>query len=270
MKQLTALIDPSTEFYRVTLRRALKICQYFGSNLHIVSIHSELANDTSLDWTTEILREAANKLIGKEHHTIDITYEVAVGKVVPIISDIITATGSDLLVLGTKNNNLLFQWLYGKEDPVDIAQEVDCPVLLVPPSDFERRIKRIVYTTEFVFEDIAALNVIEDWANIFKSEIVCLHVCKSEADVAEAELKLSAIGERFGSINFQYKIMIGDVVDSITEQIQFGETDLVVGLHKRRSWWAKVLKPSITQEVAVHATVPMLLFKKDTNGSFYP
>lgn len=261
MKNVTVLIYPESEYYQVTLRKALKICQYFDSDLNIVAISPDSLLGVDKEKFMDMLKNKSKLLLGKQYHSINISYEVGFGRVIPVLSDIIETNQSDLMVVGTVGNNLLFNLLYDS-DSVDIAQALPCPVLLVPPRDVDRRIKRIVYNTHFAFDNINALNILEDWATIFKSEILCLHVCSKENDVAEAKQKLADLNKRFPAINFQFKVLVGDVVDKIYEHLSLQETDLIVTMHNKRSWWANVLKPSLTEEIASYAKIPMLVFKK--------
>lgn len=148
----------------VTLKYSLKLAQYFEAKVtvvHVAKYPSELEGDAKKfkayhQTKTEELKAVFANHHGKQFHNITVDFRVAMGSPSDELIRLTQSLKPDLLVIGVPENK---HWakLRFVNRPMEIAETVNCPVLLVPMVKTFQSIQQIVYATNFSLEDVGAL-----------------------------------------------------------------------------------------------------------------
>ena len=247
----------------VLINQSLRLAQYFESAIHFVKIVDPETYETSSEQALALdeLRALVDKHIGKEHSTIPYDCSLAMNALLPAIGDVVRDENGDLVILGTNDEGLLYKYLIG-DDTLEIAQKITCPVLLIPHLENEFSIKRIIFSTALTGVDFDALRELKLWASVFRAKVLCLHICPTQVEVASAEQRMQEMKALFPDDGFEYEIQVGGMIDSLADKVGITHADLIVALHRRKSWWVRLLEGSTSALISKRIKVPMLLFKE--------
>jgi len=263
MQKIIIHIDPNSIYYSVVIKYGLKVAQNFGAQLNFYYVkenHSKYVEEEEQEKTLEKLNEAVYSHLGKQHVGLKVKTAVVFGDRRLELNRLTRKLKPDLLIMGTHKNNALLKLLY-KDEAVSIAHEVSCPVLLIPPNKTSTSTNRIIYTSELIGTELYSLQQIKDWASTFNTEVICLHPSEESKPTEQEKRMENQLQEFFGKTHFHFVGFDADELEKIHELVDFNEGDLLIAIYHRRKWWAEMLKPSSSVELAKHATIPMLIIK---------
>lgn len=270
MKHILVGINFS-ELTSVTLRYSIKLAQYFGAKLTIVHVaqlpktYSFKENLSEIETfraaKLEELKAAFSQHFGKQHHTIIAKFRVAFGKPTDELILLSQELSPDLLVIGVPEHKYWMNLRFINR-PMEIADSVSCPVLLVPITGAFRNIQQMVYATNFSLEDVGALIDLKVWMDIFGTKIHCLHICKKEKDRAEAERKMSILKKVFTDERFKFSIEVGDNEAMLESYLVTDKANMVVMLKRNKAIWYDSIKPSLTEKIAEDTWIPLLIYNQ--------
>src|SRR4029078_9611095 len=88
---------------------------------------------------------------------------------------------ADLVVMGTKGAAGLKGALVGTFT-ADVIESIDCPLLAVPHQARFTGIKKIVYATNYAFNDFENIEKVVEFAKYFNAEVILLHITNRNFD----------------------------------------------------------------------------------------
>lgn len=164
----------------------------------------------------------------------------------------------DLIVMGTKGASGIEKVFLGSVT-VDAAEAVDVPLLAVPfDADFNG-IENIVYATDFDQNDDKVVRYLLDFAEVFEAKVESLHIEKNHnSDIdADSEFKIAPFD----------KVQLRTVWDSsrvhgLDHYLDKYPVDILVMLTHERSFFEKLYKRSLTNQMAFHSSKPLLILKE--------
>jgi nucleotide-binding universal stress UspA family protein len=170
----------------------------------------------------------------------------------------------DLLVMGTIGATGLEEWLIGSYSAY-VLEHVNCPVLVVPACASKNTISKIMYATDFQFNDFTYIHQLTEIARPFGAEVIIAHIStqvgKDEElmdwfrEIAEPNLVYPLIS--FRTFHGEH------VLDELNHAIKYLEADMVCMATVRRSFFEKIFNGSLTKKMAYHCQVPLLAFHLD-------
>lgn len=270
MKHILVGISYS-ELTSITLRYSLKLAQHFGAKLtlvHVATLPKEFTFQEDLSEievfrTKEIekLKAAFSRHYGKEHHTTLPKFRIIFGKPTDELILLTRELEPDLLVIGVPEHKYWVNLRFINR-PMEIAEAVKCPVLLIPIMGAFYHIDQIAFATNFSLEDVGALMELKEWATIFKSKIHCIHVCKKEKDQPEAERKMNILKKIFKEENLKFTVTVGDEEDMLEKLLIEDKVNLVAMLKRNKALWYDTVKPSLTEKIADDTWIPLLIYNQ--------
>ncbi|MDO1450389.1 universal stress protein [Rhodocytophaga aerolata] len=177
----------------------------------------------------------------------------------------------DLLVLGTLGAKGLEEVLIGSHSAY-ILENVDCPVLIIPACASQKKLEKIIYATDFQFNDFRYINQLIDLARPSQAQIIITHISTHKKQDEELMAWFKEIAEPNIAYPFiSFKSFTGDqVLDELCHAIKFLEADMVCMATARRSFFEKILHGSLTKKMAYHCEVPLLAFHLEESKKLYP
>lgn len=216
-----------------------------------------------VDVRTEDEREKMEELISAINndfpdHQFDIKAEIMYGEILGVSNFLVETREIELIVMGTHGVSGFAEAFIGS-NTTSIIREIDCTVLAVPekyefvaPQKIILAVDKDEPHMELVFKPIV------DLAELYKSEMIVLHVAK-DMDEVEAdnydnlERYLSNVPHRFITI-FDEDIPEG--VDGFSRAYQ---ADILGIVNQKRGFFQGMFHKSLSRKLALATTIPLLI-----------
>jgi nucleotide-binding universal stress UspA family protein len=173
----------------------------------------------------------------------------------------VTENNVDLIVMGTQGASGWEKVLIGSYTAA-ILDETECPVLVVPSNVTFKGIKKIMYATDFQFNDFAAINQVADMASFFDAEIIITHISTAPAKEEETMDWFMEIAEaNITYPNVSFRSFAGtDISGQLAGLVKGMNVDLLCMSTVRRTFFEKLYKSSLTKKMVYQAEIPILAF----------
>ncbi len=176
----------------------------------------------------------------------------------------LTATTYDLVVLGTKGVTGIDEVIFGSVAG-NVANIAKCPVLVVPAKATFKGINHIVYATELNRYDTVIIDELLEFATAFKASMVCLHINTKPAMVVEELDEMTELQEKYWFTpisQLRFELISGEsVLKELNQYIDEQEPDIMTVLRQDRSFIENIFHKSISQKMAFHSKVPVLILQ---------
>jgi nucleotide-binding universal stress UspA family protein len=186
------------------------------------------------------------------------------------INEVIHENEIDMVVMGTVGEDADISKKIMGSNAAMVVDNVDVPVLLVPPGAIFSGYNRIAYASELWSIDEEFPKVIE-FARLFSANIEIFHVGPVFPDLGDVEKidmkqKLTELKQKFGynAINYSEEITDGDnqIKKGIEHFMGHSQADLLVMFHNKRSMFDKLFSGSNSTGTVAHLKKPLLVFPK--------
>lgn len=210
---------------------------------------------------TEELEAIFANYHGKQFHNVTVDLKVALGVPSDEMIRMTSVLKPDLLVIGVPENrhwtNLRFI-----NRPMEIAESVKCPVLLVPMVKTFQSIQQIVYATNFSLEDVGAMLEFRVWMDIFKAKLHCVHICKTTKEQPDAERRMNLLKKILPYDDFKFSVLVGSPEKELEKMLVADKANLVAMLKRHKALWYDTIKPSLTEKIADKTWIPLLIYNQ--------
>lgn len=173
---------------------------------------------------------------------------------------------ADLLVLGATGRGGVVRKLFGSVS-IEVSKTAKAPVLLVPPHAIYSGFRQLLYASDFESANPDAVAQTLAFARRLGGQVHFVHVSSpGEAGVEDLEARLHQINDDVsgGTHPFIFSRVIGDdIVEALHEYAFDNRIDLFVFVTHQRSFWAELLHHSITREMLLHTSTPVLVIHTD-------
>lgn len=172
---------------------------------------------------------------------------------------------ADLLVLGTTGRGNLTRKLFGSVS-IAVSKSAQCPVLLVPPQAQYVGFRNILYASNFDSLDPLTVKQTVAFAHKLNGQLHFVHAGPAGESGGDLEKKLFEINYVYSDAErpFLFSRVIGDnVVESLHEYAFEHRIDLFVFVTHQRSFWDDLLHHSISKEMLLHTSSPVLIIQAE-------
>lgn len=205
------------------------------------------------------LDEYAAKLVTEGYHAKAIW---AIGSVQSAIEEAIDDHVPDMIVIGRTGTGGFLDKLIGSS-ATHIALNSPCPVLVVPPQAEPARFKKVVYATQFEYEENNILREVFVLMNHLGADLTLLKInSDAQPDIQPDNQYIADIKSHFtirdGQIVIREAKHVLDGIEAYCDEVQ---ADLLIMSTRERSFIEEYLiNPSITRKLVVDTHVPLLVF----------
>ncbi|MGD1839660.1 MAG: universal stress protein [Thermonemataceae bacterium] len=171
----------------------------------------------------------------------------------------------DLVVMGTKGASSLENVIFGSTT-TSILEKSKVPVLAIPANAAYSSIKSIAYASDYLKEDLQVISKLVDIAQSFEAAIKVVHVIEKDYDDFEEMVRFkgfeAVVSDTIGFENITFDKVISDDFDQgLKKYMSEQEVSLLAMTTHKRSFLAKLLVPSLTKMITMHAEVPVISFR---------
>jgi nucleotide-binding universal stress UspA family protein len=262
---------------------ALQIAQKTGSNLLLYNSLYEVHNVPDLSGTMgyyqnlaliredsqkklkileERLREKANPEGGQV--IVKISSMAEPGSLGSRVQHLLSTEKIELIVMGSKEQNDMFDRLVFKSETYEIIRKATCPILIVPEKTDFIPFKKILFATDLSKSDYIALHFLRRMANVFDSDITIVHVTSSDNATIDEERKrnyLKDIKSQLDYYEVNYIDIPGDnIAVALATLSRYEKVDVLALTHQKRSFIQSLFHHSTTFEIVNFEDLPLLIF----------
>ena len=269
-----------------TWQYALRLAQHFGAQISLMHVYeghsfSLMPGNDFLDEDMTVNFDELYEAERKEQRlkldefvtlntprmflSVPMNFIVTLGEVAAAILREEQENQYDLIILGTTKSNKASDVLFGNT-ALKIISRAYTPIFLVPPMAKYTGVEKIVYATNFESGDFEALSQLMEWTQAFNAQIHLLHIHNKTYEATHAANRMRRLVEAFqeekaaGMMTTQ--VMEGNVAKSIANYLEQSEADMIALTTHNRGFFARLFDPSITNQIAAEALVPVLIFKE--------
>ncbi|MCS6967200.1 MAG: universal stress protein [Cytophagales bacterium] len=177
---------------------------------------------------------------------------------------------ADMIVMGTQGASGLKKVFFGS-NTANLVTRVDIPLLAVVPYNVPTQaVEKIGYASDLT--DLSEeLGKIIDFARPFNATVEIFHVYPVDPPLIDVskfdkEKVLQQLKKHFDydkiDILFIQTEQANDISEGIEQYVKEHRPSLLAMFAHERTWFEKIFNPSISQEIAMRAIIPLLVFKK--------
>jgi nucleotide-binding universal stress UspA family protein len=173
---------------------------------------------------------------------------------------------ADVVVMGTTGLQDFMSKIIGTVS-LEVANQAQCPVVLVPREATWRPIRRILFASNQESITTKMVREVANWAEKFGAAIHFVYV---EADKKKSAHQLTATiwDELFAHADPQDAFEIHTIYDNnpvvgLRQYAYDNEIDLIVFVSKHRSFWQNIMHYSITEKFSISSDRAMMVLHFD-------
>ncbi len=170
----------------------------------------------------------------------------------------------DLVIMGTKGETVVRNKLFGSVAS-GVMENVNIPILFVPAAAEPHTPRSIIFATDLTDLDREIKEVIA-FARFFSAKVHVLHIYPeilSPDTFDEERTQLDLIAKTdYEQVSFN-AVMDSDIIKGINRFIEAENPDMLAMFTYKTGILEYLFNESITEELAAHATKPLLVLRKN-------
>src|SRR5690606_22148669 len=189
------------------------------------------------------------------------------GDLVKGIKEAVAESGAHLIVMGTTGVSDITEAYVGS-NTVQVIQKTTCPVLCVPEKASYKKIKKVVYATDYQEEDRRAIAQLLDFVAPFDAEVNVLHVTHRNRLFDQAiyedfkrELKSYV---NYHKLTFTVEVYEEEINLGIDRYMIDHGAELLVLLTQERTFFEKLFTQSLSKRMSYFVDYPLLIYKSSS------
>lgn len=227
--------------------------QYFPENYNVLFDSLQLSEFDMFKEEITKLRKIAEEL---KLDKIKMSHRLMDGNLIFNIKRAIKEDEIKFVIMGTSGVSGWEEFFLGTNTG-SVISTINVPVLCVPLEAKFKKIETIGFTTRYREKDQKALKDVLKIAKKMEAKVRCLYVKTSNSDVSEETIKHWETEFAGEPVKFSV-IPSDDVKETILDFVLFKDIDMLAMLTYKRNFFVELFKPSLTQKIANHSSVPIL------------
>ena len=227
--------------------------QYFPENYNVLFDSLQLSEFDMFKEEITKLRKIAEEL---KLDKIKMSHRLMDGNLIFNIKRAIKEDEIKFVIMGTSGVSGWEEFFLGTNTG-SVISTINVPVLCVPLEAKFKKIETIGFTTRYREKDQKALKDVLKIAKKMEAKVKCLYVKTSNSDVSEETIKHWETEFAGEPVKFSV-IPNDDVKETILDFVLFKDIDMLAMLTYKRNFFVELFKPSLTQKIANHSSVPIL------------
>jgi len=236
----------------------------YQSNLDKIIREIEEETEKSLEAMAKRLND---KIYEDKLQGIEISWDMNKGNAVNYILNQANEFQPGLIVMGTRGSELEGIRSFGSVT-AQLIEKAHIPILAVP-QDYDGQWatlpKHVLYATDFDQTDFSALRRLVSFIKPFKSKLYCVHAALTESETMD-EIQMKKIKQYLTDTVDDYNLEYGllktvDLQQGLEDFIKEREIDVMALNTRKRGFFQRIFKPSITKKFLFQTHIPLLIFQ---------
>ncbi len=205
------------------------------------------------------INTSLKELAGHDAH---VRYEARLGFAVDEIVKDSETDEVDLIIMGTMGEHMSIEKILGTISS-DVSQKAHCPVMLIPPDTSFSGYNDILFASDYTATEGDVLKTILDFAETFNAALHFVHV-NDKTDSINTSPEELIFDKVFSLKNPSTPMYFAEVTDSsviygLNKYMDNHDTDLLVLVNEKRTFWEGIFHKSITKQMALNTKIPLLV-----------
>ncbi|HEV7381785.1 MAG TPA: universal stress protein [Dyadobacter sp.] len=186
----------------------------------------------------------------------------SIGGVESAVEEAVKEHNPDLIIMGRTGTGGFLDKLIGSS-ATNIALHSPCPVMIIPPQVTPKKFSRVVYATQFEYEEKDILREVFVLMNNLGAKLQLLKVsADTQPDIQPDNQYISEIKSEFTIADEDIVLRNARyVIDGIEQYCDEVQADLLIMSSRERSFIEEFLiNPSVTKKLVIDTHVPLLVF----------
>jgi nucleotide-binding universal stress UspA family protein len=188
------------------------------------------------------------------------------GTVMNMINSLTDREHTDMVIVGTHGSSGLSTLLLGNHSR-QIIDEINKPLLLVPPAAEIKPVKKIAFATDFAdpAKDMRCIHTLIKLAKPLNAEILLTHIYKEEYRGVTFQRVIDRfmvkVADNANYPNIYYReVKAQPPVSGLDWLCEHGNIDIMAMVHRSHNFIDSLFRGSQTQKMASHIPIPLLVF----------
>jgi len=189
-----------------------------------------------------------------------VTCENQNGTVVDMVDNLSKQYDIGLVIIGTHDHNGLSAFLMGNHSR-ELIDEVNRPLLLIPPAAEIKPIKKIAFATDLtnIEEDLECIYQLITLARPLNAEILIMNVFNE--DRHDPKQMMDELSNKANYPQIYYRLVKAYRPEAGLDWLcEHGLIDMVAMVHRNHNLIDSLISGSQTQKMAGHTVIPLLVF----------
>ncbi len=256
-------VSKNAAYYALSMSKNLKEVQYVFYNtfyfVDIETVQATIERDAQDDMNA-FVAEIEKDFPGVRYHK-----EVNSDFLIQGVSKLIEKHKADFIVMGITGKSNFTQRVIGS-NTTTLAKELNIPVIVVPNNASYNGLSQMVLAIPYKNNllDTVPYRQIEALVTALNIEVTVATVRKEKEASEEFVILMDQqnLLDKFKTMRPHYRVLDGtDVVAALQDYTQSSKANLIATVAESHGFWERILKRSVTDELALHAQVPLVIFK---------
>lgn len=172
---------------------------------------------------------------------------------------------ASMIITGIKGVNIFKEFIMGNTTK-NLIEKSLCPVLAIPAEVSHKQIDAIVYATDFLEEDISAIEELTKIAIPFKAVIKVVHITTEEEydGITQMEWFKEALKQKIKYEKIEFEVIFSeDIFDSLRIYLGDVNADLVVMMEREKYGFKdKITHRDLVKRMESYGMIPLMSFNK--------
>jgi len=180
------------------------------------------------------------------------------------VTDMINRVGhqndAGLVIIGTHGSSGLSTLLLGDHSR-EIIDEINKPLLLVPPAAKIKQVKKIAFATDFkdLVKDMECIHILITLARPLNAEILITNIF--DGDEHAADWLINELANKANYPHIYYRMVKAyHPISGLDWLCEHGDIDMLAMVHRSHNFIDSLFRGSQTQKMANHIVIPLLVF----------
>ncbi len=257
---------------------AKELANFLDANLTIVHVKESLIiasdvmiapplsdNDAELTQELEELVAEENAATGSKVKG-ELKIKVLNGDPVDVLVNISKNNDTDLIVIGTTGLSDVLTKIFGSVS-VKVSNKAHCPVILVPRDATWKPIKQILFSSNYDSMNKQLCSEIVDFALNIHAGVHFVNIRNYDPPFEEKQKDIDWNQLFVGSdpaLSYEKHTIYGsDTINELKKYSQQKHINLIAFASKHRNFWENLMHKSITEEMALSTTLPIMVMHLD-------
>jgi nucleotide-binding universal stress UspA family protein len=257
---------------------AKELANFLDANLTIVHVKENLIivsdvmiapplsdNDAELTQELEELVAEENAVTGSKVKG-ELKIKVLNGDPVDVLVNISKNNDTDLIVIGTTGLSDVLTKIFGSVS-VKVSNKAHCPVILVPRDATWKPIKQILFSSNYDSMTKQLCSEIVDFALNIHAGVHFVNIRNYDPPFEEKQKDIDWNQLFVGSdapLSYEKHTIYGsDTINELKKYSQQKHINLIAFASKHRNFWENLMHSSITENMALSTTLPIMVMHLD-------
>ncbi|MFX0558640.1 universal stress protein [Maribacter sp. CXY002] len=172
---------------------------------------------------------------------------------------------ADLIVVGTKGASAIREFFLGSTTK-GLFKKAPCTVMAVPPEFNPKKIKTIVYASDFEQADVFAIRKLVKIATSFDAKIRIIHIATDPENSGYEQMQWfrEMLQEKTPYAKMEFDLIFSDnVLKELQSYVEDSKIDLLAMLErKNHTFFEKHIKPDLVKQLVSETKVPLMSFNE--------